>query len=94
MKTLKTLLLCLLLSALPISLSHADSPQWRGGLLAKNNQISANEAAARVQGKLGGRILAIETIKRKNTTIYRIKILTGKGIVRVINVNANTGRFR
>jgi len=94
MKTLKTLTFCLLLFSLPIALSHASSPRWQAGLLAKNNQISPNEAAARVQGKLGGRILAIETIERKNNTFYRIKILTGKGTVRVINVNANTGRFR
>lgn len=94
MKLFKTSLLCLLLFALPITLSHADRPHWRGGLLAKNNQLSPNEAAARVQGKLGGRILAIETLQRKNKTVYRIKILTGKGVVRVINVNANTGQFR
>jgi len=94
MKTLKTLTFCLLLFTLPIALSHAGSPQWQAGLLAKNNPISPNEAAARVRGKLGGRILAIETIESKNTTFYRIKILTGKGIVRVIKVNANTGRFR
>lgn len=93
MNLLKTSLLCLLLFALPITLSHAASSQWRGGLLAKNNQLSPNEAAARVQERLGGRILAIETIQGKNNTFYRIKILTGRGVVRVIKVNANNDRF-
>ena len=94
MKFIKTSLLCLLLFALPITLTHADYPQWRGGLLAKNNAVSPNEAAERVREKLGGRILAIETIQRKDKTFYRIKILTGRGVVRVIRVNANTGRIR
>ncbi|MCK4743934.1 MAG: PepSY domain-containing protein [Sulfuriflexus sp.] len=94
MKLLKTSLLCLLLFVLPITLSHADRSHWHGGLLAKNNTVSPNEAAERVRKELGGRILAIETIQRKNKTFYRIKILTGRGVVRVINVNANTGRIR
>lgn len=94
MKFIKTSLLCLLLFALPITLTHADRPHWRGGLLAQNNAVSPNEAAARVQSKLGGRILAIETIEGKKQTFYRIKILTGKGVVRVIRVNADTGRIR
>lgn len=94
MKFIKTLSFCLLLFSLPISFSYAASPQWQGGLLAKNDRLSPNEAAARVQGELGGRILAIETIQRKGKTFYRIKILTGRGVVRVINVNANTERFR
>jgi len=94
MNFLKTSLLCLLLLALPVTFSLAAPPQWRGGLLAKNNPLSPNEAAVRVQEKLGGRILAIETIQIKKQTFYRIKILTSRGIVRVIKVNANTGRFR
>jgi len=94
MKFIKTSLLCLLLFTSPIAFSHADRPHWQGGLLAKNDLISPNEAAARVQQKLGGRILAIETLQGKNKTFYRIKILTGKGVVRVIKINAKTGRFR
>ena len=94
MKFIKTSLLCLLLFALPITLTHADRPHWRGGLLAQNNAVSPNEAAERVREKLGGRILAIETIQREKKTFYRIKILTGKGVVRVIRVNADTGRIR
>jgi len=94
MTFLKTILLFLLLVALPVSFTHAAPQKWHAGLLAKNSQLSPNEAATRVQKKLGGRILAIETIQRKKKTFYRIKILTGKGVVRVIMVNANTGRFR
>jgi len=94
MNFLKITLFFLLFVALPVSFTHAAPPTWQAGLLAKNSQLSPNEAAARVQAKLGGRILAIETIQRKKQTFYRIKILTGRGIVRVIMVNANTGRFR
>ncbi len=50
-------------------------------------QISASEAAARVQAREGGKILAVETIN--GGAAYRVKILNRKGQVRAIVVNAN-----
>lgn len=50
--------------------------------------ISADEAAARVQQEYGGRILAVETQQQNGKTFYRIKVLTRKGIVRVVRVRA------
>jgi len=94
MKHFKTSLLCLVLLAAPMATIHAGPGNWHGGLLAQNNQLSPGEAAARVQKRLGGRVLAVETIQGKDNTFYRIKILTGKGVVRVIKVDANSGRSR
>ena len=87
-----TLFLTLLISVSVLQPVHAQPRQWP--LLAQNQAISPGEASARVQKKLGGRILAVETIKRNNKTFYRIKILTGKGVVRVVTVNAANGRIR
>ncbi len=85
MNILKTSLLCLLLFTTQANISLA-SPNQHG--------ISPGEAASRVQHQLGGRILAVETIHRKGKTFYRVKVLTRKGVVRVIRVNAANGRFR
>lgn len=52
--------------------------------------ISANEAATRVQQEYGGRILAVETQQQNGQTFYRIKVLTRKGIVKVVRINAGS----
>lgn len=85
MNIIKTSLLCLLLISSQANLALAG-PNQHG--------IGPGEAAAMVRHELGGRILAVETIHRKGKKIYRVKILTRKGIVRVIRVNAANGRFR
>jgi len=51
-------------------------------------RISADEAAAKVQRQYGGRIIAVETQQQNGNVFYRIKILTRKGIVRVVQVKA------
>ena len=60
---------------------------------SQGRAIGPDEAANRVQRSLGGRILAIETIQRKGRTHYRVKILTARGVVKVVNVDASSGRW-
>lgn len=57
---------------------------------ASQPRISADEAAARVQQEYGGRILAVETQQQNGKTFYRIKVLTGKGVVRVVRIKAGS----
>jgi len=92
MRILTTLLLGLLLSATVLQPVHAGQRHWP--LLAQNQHIGPGEASARVQKRLGGRILAVETIQRQGKTFYRVKILTGKGVVKVVTVNASNGQQR
>jgi len=92
MRKLKTLLVGLLLSFSAMQPVYAQQGHWP--LLAQNTHISPGEASERVQERLGGRILATETIQRKGKTFYRIKLLTGRGVVKVIIFNASNGRFR
>jgi len=82
----------LLLAVSVLQPLHAEPRHWP--LLAQSEHIGPGEASARVQKRLGGRILAVETIQRKGKTFYRIKILTGKGVVKVVFVNAASGRIR
>jgi len=86
------MLIGLVLSFAVLQPLHAQPRHWP--LLAQNEHIGPGEASARVQERLGGRILATETIQRKGKTFYRIKVLTGRGVVKVIVFNAANGRFR
>ena len=53
--------------------------------------ISAQEAAALVKARTGGRILSVEAIDADGGIIYRVKVLTPDGEIRVFNVDAATG---
>lgn len=53
--------------------------------------VSAQEAAALVQARTGGRILAVETINVQGRIVYRVKVLTPDGEVRIFFVDAATG---
>ena len=53
--------------------------------------ISAEEAAALVQAQTGGRILAVKLTRVQGRAVYRIKVLTPDGEVRIYYVDAATG---
>jgi uncharacterized membrane protein YkoI len=98
-KTCHTLLLSLLLVALvqPAWADHgwrhtARLPQGERYAAAPSQNISADEAAARVRQQYGGRILSVETRQRNGEVFYRIKVLTRKGVVRVVRINAGSRR--
>lgn len=58
---------------------------------ARSNRLSLSEAADRVQRRSGGRILAAQAIRETGREVYRIKILTSQGEVRIVLVDAVTG---
>lgn len=98
--SLKTLLLCLcglFLFGAGLSVQAAQTAQtarvaWRW--VDTGLRISASEAAARVQRRVGGRILAVETVQGRGGWYYRIKVLTRRGEVRVYRVDASSGRMQ
>jgi uncharacterized membrane protein YkoI len=51
-------------------------------------EISRDDAAAVAQRVSGGRVLSVE----KSGPVWRVKVVTAKGEVRVILVDAETGR--
>ena len=52
-------------------------------------EISAQEAVDRVQQETGGKVLNAQTLRMGKRKIYRIKVLTPNGQVRVIEVQAD-----
>lgn len=52
-------------------------------------ELSAQEAVDRVQQETGGKVLNVQTLRMGKRKIYRIKVLTPNGQVRVIEVQAD-----
>jgi uncharacterized membrane protein YkoI len=70
-----------LCTALLLSLSL---PAWA--------DVSRDDAAARAQRSSGGRVLAVEQASQGGRAVWRVKVLTAQGEVRVILVDVASGR--
>jgi uncharacterized membrane protein YkoI len=77
MKTLFVNPLCALLIALAM-------PAWA--------DIGRDEAAAAAQRVATGRVLSVERTEADHRPVWRVKVLTGQGEVRVILIDAASGR--
>jgi uncharacterized membrane protein YkoI len=54
--------------------------------------IGRDEAAAVAQRETGGRVLAVERAESGGRAVWRVKVLTPRGDVRVVLVDLDTGR--
>ncbi len=54
--------------------------------------VSRDEAAAAAQRVASGRVLSVEKAEADHRPVWRVKVLTAKGDVRVILVDAASGR--
>lgn len=87
------LLLVLPLVSHAVPAYHAGQIASHAYILGANNHVSLNQAASMVQRRTGGRILSATTSQNQGQTIYLIKVLTPKGVVRVYRVDTQ-GNFR
>jgi uncharacterized membrane protein YkoI len=55
---------------------------------AQARELSAQEAVAKVQQETSGKVLSVQTLMQGKRKVYRIKVLTSDGQVRVIQVPA------
>lgn len=55
-------------------------------------EVSRDEAAATVQRASGGRVLAVDRTDHDGRAVWRVKVLTANGEVKVILVDATSGR--
>lgn len=76
MKTLMTLISALLLAI--------AMPAWA--------QVSRDDAATTAQQASGGRVLAVEKTERDGRPVWRVKVLTPQGEVKVILIDVASGR--
>lgn len=61
---------------------------------ARRDDLTLDEAVARVRRDTGGRVLSAEARENRGRTTYRIKVLLRDGSVRVVNVDAQSGENR
>jgi uncharacterized membrane protein YkoI len=76
MKSLRHILLLVLLAA--------SAAAWAA--------VSRDEAAAIAQRETGGRVLAVERADAGGRAVWRVKVVTPRGEVRVVRIDADTGR--
>ena len=56
--------------------------------------VSRDDAAAMAQRSSGGRVLAVDKVEGSGQSVWRVKVLTPAGEVRVIQVDVATGQTR
>ncbi len=54
--------------------------------------LTSAEVAARVQRQYGGQVLDIQSIRANNTAAYRVKLLQPSGRVKLLLIDADSGR--
>ena len=54
--------------------------------------VSRDDAASTAQQSSGGRVLSVEITERDGRPVWRVKVLTPQGAVKVILVDAASGR--
>jgi uncharacterized membrane protein YkoI len=62
----------------------ASAPVWA--------DVGRDEAAAIARQQADGRVLSVERVDAGRRAVWRVKVLTSRGEVRVIFVDAATGR--
>ena len=62
-----------------------SSPAWA--------DVSRDDAASIAQQAGGGRVLAVDKSERNGRLVWRVKVLTAQGEVRVLLIDAASGRM-
>ncbi len=60
------------------------SPAWA--------EVSRDDATSLARQATGGRVLAVEKIERDGRPVWRVKVLTPQGEVRLVLIDAASGR--
>lgn len=55
-------------------------------------EISRDAAAATARQATGGRVLSVDRSEQNGRTVWRVKVLTPQGIVKVLLLDAETGQ--
>ncbi len=69
----------------------STSAAERERIILAQAELTAQDVAELVQARVGGRVLAVELIQSDGRLVYRVKVLTRKGAVRIFYVDASTG---
>lgn len=70
--------------SLLVALMLAGAPAWA--------EVGRDEAAAAARQAAGGRVLSVDKSQVGNRSAWRVKLVTAGGEVRVVMIDAATGR--
>ncbi len=70
--------------SLLLALLLAGAPAWA--------DVSREEDATSAQQATGGRVLSVDKSRMGNRAVWRVKVVTAGGEVRVVMIDATTGR--
>lgn len=56
--------------------------------------VGRDEAAAMAQKATSGRVLAVDQVQRDGRAVWRVKVVTPQGEVRVVLIDVASGRAR
>ena len=87
-------LVCLLLLFAPFAVCYADGDTTI--ILAQEStaEVDADRAATIAREATGGRVLGVESETEDGKLIYRVKILSADGQLRVVTVDGVSGKVR
>ena len=71
--------------------TESSASSWLVADSGKHASLSLNDATELVQKRTGGRVLAAQEVREQGRAMYRIKIITPQGEVRIVFVDAQTG---
>ena len=93
MKYLILMVLALTAAQAQASSVATDSSRsnWLMVASGKHVGLSLNDATELVQKRTGGRVLAAQEVREQGRAMYRIKVITPQGEVRIVFVDAQTG---
>lgn len=89
-----TLLLAVASAALP-NVSSAEAAGFAPLQVARRGGeagISMDQAVQQVRSETGGRVLSADSVNQGGRQVYRIKVLTPSGHVRVYMIDAQAGQ--
>jgi uncharacterized membrane protein YkoI len=68
---------------------HSGAPVY---LAATAGQLSAGQAANKVKQRYGGKVLSVTLTRSGGKPVYRVKVLTKSGVMKVVRVDGVSGR--
>ena len=76
-----------------MALAAVAAPAYAGSAGASASAaVSKSTAAAAAQKAHGGKVLSVDEVQSKGKRIYTVKLLLDGGVIKVVNVDADTGR--
>mgnify|MGYP000154693336 FL=1 len=82
------------MNPLPILLlAFALSAGWASGVWANEPAITLKQALITAQTSTPGKVLDNELVNKNGSQVYRVKILTPKGVIKTVFVGATKGEL-